>query len=139
MIKKLLYLLPLLFLLACQSVKIEKVEEKYPDNKKKIVRFYQEKEGKEILLEEKHFHQNGKLKMNGKFLNGKRDGEWMSYFPNDQLQSTGTFINGVRTGAVKVYQHNGTLIYEGFFKEGKEFGHWKFYTSDGKLAKEEDF
>jgi antitoxin component YwqK of YwqJK toxin-antitoxin module len=137
--KKLVYLLPLLFLMACQSAAIEKIEETYPDNAKKVVRFYQEKRGKEILQEEKHFYQNGKLKMNGKFLNGKRDGEWKSYFANDQIQSIGSFINGIRTGEVKVYRPNGTLIYEGFYKEGKQFGHWKFYTSAGQLANEEDY
>mgnify|MGYP005991425983 CR=1 FL=1 len=137
--KNLIYFLSLLFLMACNSSIIEKIEETHPDNSKKIVRFYQKQEGKEKLLEEKHFYQNGKLKMHGKFLNGKRTGEWKSYFANDQLQSSGTFINGIRTGEVKVYQPNGTLIYEGFYEGGKQVGHWKFYTKEGRLAKEEDF
>lgn len=137
--KQLIYLILPLLLMACQPTEIKKVEETYPDNTKKIVRFYQEKEGKEILQEEKHFYQNGKLKMQGKFLNGKRDGEWKSYFANAQIQSTGTFTNGLRTGEVKTYQPNGILIYEGFYKEGKQYGHWKFYTKTGEIAKEEDY
>ena len=137
--KKVIYLLSLLFLIACQSSKIEKIEESYPDNSKKVVSFYQEQDGKQILIEEKHYYQSGKLKMNGEFLNEKRDGEWKSYFENGDIQSIGSFKNGFRTGEAKVYRANGSLMYEGFFKEGKEFGHWKFYTSEGKLAKEEDF
>ena len=137
--KKLVYILPLLFLIACQSSKVERVEASYPDNSKKIVSVYQIENGEENLLEEKHFYQNGKLKMKGKFLNGKREGEWKSYFANDQIQSTGTFGNGVRTGEVKIYHPNGNLMIEGFYKEGKEFGHWKFYTKAGKLAREKDF
>ncbi len=137
--KKLIYLLPLLLLMACQDAVIEKVEETYPDNAKKLVSYYKDEGGKEVLVEEEHFHQNGKLKMSGKFLNGKREGEWKAFFDNEQIQSLGTFINGERTGLAKIYYPNGKLRYEGFYENDKEVGHWKFYTEEGKLTKEEDF
>ena len=137
--KKLIYLIPLLLLMACESPIIEKIEETYPDNAKKKVSYFQEQEGKEVIVEEKHYHQNGKLKMAGKFVNGKRDGEWKAFFENDQIQSLGTFKNGQRTGLAKIYYPNGNLRYEGFYEKNKEVGHWKFYTEAGKLAKEEDF
>lgn len=125
--------------MACESPIIEKVEETYPDNSKKRVTYVQEQDGKEVLVEEKHFHQNGKLKMGGKFLNGKREGEWKAFFENEQIQSLGTFKDGLRTGDAKIYYANGNIRYEGFYEKDKEVGHWKFYTEAGKLTKEEDF
>ncbi len=137
--KQLLYFIPLLFLIACESPIIEKVKETYPDNAKKLVSYFQVEDGKEVVVEEKHFHQNGKFKMGGKFLNGKREGEWKAYFKNDQIQSLGTFKDGRRTGVGKVYYPNGNLRYEGFYKDDKETGHWKFYTEAGKLSQEKDY
>jgi antitoxin component YwqK of YwqJK toxin-antitoxin module len=137
--KKIIYLIPLLFLMACVSPIIEKVVETYPDNAKKTVTFHQDKDGKQVLVEEKHFYQNGTLKMGGKFVNGKREGEWKAFFENEQIQSLGTFKDGLRTGGAKIYYPNGNIRYEGFYEKDKEVGHWKFYTEAGKLTKEEDF
>lgn len=129
----------ILALVACENPIIEKIEESYPDNQAKKISFFQEVDGKEVKVEEKHFHPNGKLKMTGKFLNRKREGEWKAYFNNDQLQSLGTFKNGIQTGKSKVYFPNGELRYEGQYENDKKIGHWKFYNEQGKLIKEEDF
>ncbi len=125
--------------MACENPIIKKVEETYPGNEKKKVCYYQEQNNKEVKVEEKHFHQNGELKMSGKFVNGKRDGEWNAYFENKQLQSTGTFKDGKRKGDAKVYFPNGQLMYEGFYENNKEIGHWKFYNERGKLVQEKDY
>ena len=137
--KRFIYLLLVVLAVACQNPVIEKVEETYPDNQPKRISFFQEIKGKEIKVEEKHFHSNGKLKMTGKFLNGKREGEWKAYFDNSQLQSLGTFKNGIQTGETKVYFFNGKLRYEGQYENNKEIGHWKFFNEQGKLIKEQDF
>ncbi len=137
--KRLIYLLPFLLLLACDSQIVEKVEETYPDNAKKRVTYTQNQDGKDVIVEEKHFHQNGEFKMGGKFVDGKRDGEWKAFFDNGQIQSLGTFKDGLRTGEAKIYYPNGNLRYEGFYEADKEVGHWKFYTEAGKLTKEQDF
>ena len=138
--KQIVYLFSLLiFLMACDSPIIEKVEETYPGNEPKKVSYYQEVDGKEVQVEEKHFHQNGELKMSGKFVNGKRDGEWNAYFENKQIQSSGTFKEGKRTGTAKIYFSNGQLMYEGFYENNKEVGHWNFYNEQGRLVKEKDY
>jgi len=125
--------------MACESPIIEKIETKHPNGEKDKVSFYQEIEGKEMLMEEKHFHDNGVLKMEGKFLNGKREGVWKAFFNNEQLQSLGTFKDGLRIGEAKIYYPNGQLRYEGQYESDKQTGHWKFYNEEGKLVKEEDF
>ncbi|PCJ28526.1 MAG: hypothetical protein COA97_00825 [Flavobacteriales bacterium] len=136
---RIIYLISIIFLIACESPLIKKIDSTYPNNASKKISYFQEIDGKEMKVEEKYFHQNGKLKMNGKFLNGKREGEWVAYFNNEQLQSIGTFKNGYRVGEAKVYFPNGQMRYEGQYENDKEVGHWKFYNEQGKLVKEEDF
>ncbi len=136
---RIFYLIIIIFLMACESPIVEKIEETYPDNQPKKISYFQEIEGVEVKIEEKYFYQNGKLKMVGKFLNGKREGVWKAYFNNEQLQSEGMFKAGLREGAAKVYFPNGNLRYEGQYNNDKEVGHWKFYNEQGKLIQEKDF
>lgn len=126
-------------LFACQTPIIEKTTIKYPNGEKKKIEFFQEIEGKEVLVEEKHFHDNGKFKMGGGFKNGLRDGEWKAFFKNGQLQSEGIFKEGKRFGIAKVYFSNGQLMYEGQYENDKEIGHWKFYNEKGKLVNEKSY
>ena len=137
--KRVLYLLMVLFLISCENPIIERVDETYPDNQPKKVSYIQMQDDKEVKLEEKYFHVDGKLKMNGKFLNGEREGEWVAYFENEQVQSMGTFKAGNRIGAAKVYFPNGQLRYEGQYDNNKEVGKWKFYNEQGDLVEEKDF
>lgn len=131
-------LLSVLFF-ACDAPIIEKVDSKYPNNEPKKITYYQEIDGKEVLVEEKNLFDNGKFKMGGKFKDGLREGEWKAYFENEQLQSEGVFKGGKRYGIAKVYYPNGKLRYEGQYENDKEVGHWKFYNEGGKLVKEQDF
>ncbi len=135
----LIFLTISLFLFACESPIIEKIDSKYPNGEKKKVSLYQEVEGKEVLVEETHYHDNGKFKMGGKFKDGKREGEWNAYFANDQLQSEGVFKAGKRYGIARVYYPNGKLRYEGQYENDKEVGHWKFYNEKGILVDEKDY
>jgi len=137
--KNLFYLVLFFSFIACGNSINEKVETTHPNGKRDKVCYYKNVDGKEILVEEKHYHLNGVLKMTGKFLNGKREGEWTAYFDNEQLQSSGIYKNGLRTGIAHIYFSNGKLLYEGMYKDDKETGHWKFYNKSGKLVNEKDF
>ena len=126
-------------LYACTEPLTEKIEGKYPNQQPKLISYYKSVDGKEVKVEEKHYHDNGQLKMVGKLVDGKRDGEWVAYFNNGQVQSEGFFENGNREGIARVFFPNGQLRYEGQYKNNKETGHWKFYNEQGKLIKEQDF
>ncbi|MDF1673876.1 MAG: hypothetical protein P1U41_10235 [Vicingaceae bacterium] len=128
-----------LTLFACETPVVEKIVSKHPNGEKKKVEFFQNIDGKEVLVEEKHFFDDGKFKMGGKFKDGLRDGEWKAYFQNKQLQSEGFFKEGKRFGIAKVYFPNGQLMYEGQYENDKEIGHWKFYNEKGKLVNEKDY
>lgn len=44
------------------------------------------------------YHENGKLKGKGSYINGKRDGYWMLYWGDEELQTKGSYIKGQRVG-----------------------------------------
>lgn len=129
----------IIFLVACERPIVEKIDSTYPDNQPKKISYFQEQDGKEVKVEEKYFHQNGKLKMGGKFLNGKREGEWKAYFDTEQLQSEGSFKEGKQLGITRVHYPNGKLRYEGQYENDMQVGHWKFYNEQGILKEEKDF
>jgi antitoxin component YwqK of YwqJK toxin-antitoxin module len=139
MIRRIFFLIIVFTLFSCEPPIVEKVIETHPDNAPKLVEYFQEIDGKEVLVEQKEFHPNGQFKMGGQFLNGKRTGNWEAYFEDGKTQSIGEFIDGERTGIVKVYFPTGKLYYEGQYENGKEAGHWKFYNEAGKLVNEKDF
>ena len=137
--KKITYLFSFLLFIGCQNKVIEKVEETFPNEAKKVVFFYEVNDKKKVLIREKHFYPNGKLKMEGAILNGKRNGKWIAYFEDEKTQSIGFFENGFRKDEVEVYYPNGNVMYKGFFKKDKKVGLWKFYTKSGKLASEKKY
>lgn len=136
--KKLFFIIFSIILVSCESI-TEEVEGTYPNNQAKKISYYKSVEGEKIKVEVKEFYLDGQLKMGGKFLDGKRTGEWKAYFEDGKLQSEGAFLKGKRTGKGKVFYPSGTLRYEGEYKDGIKTGHWKFYDSQGNLAEEKDY
>ncbi|MCO6501177.1 MAG: hypothetical protein J5I47_12485 [Vicingus serpentipes] len=127
-------------LYACEAPPIEeRVEETFANGQPKTIHYVQQIDGKEEVVEQKAFFENGQFKMGGKLLKGKREGMWKAYFEDGKLQSEGEFEGGVRMGIGKVYYPNGQLMYEGQYENDKAIGHWKFYNEEGKLTKEKDF
>ncbi len=135
--KPYLLLTCILFILCSCGDKItEKTEETYPNKKPKTVGFYKLVEGKEIKVREKDFYDNGKVKMEGEFVDGKRSGKWKAYYDNGKIWSEGEFLNGERTGLAKIYYPNGKLDTEGEYTNGKQTGTWKYYNEQGTLQEE---
>ena len=61
------------------------------------------------------YHENGKVKWRGNFIEGKEDGLWEEYHNNDKLKVQGNYLKGNR------------------IKE------WKYYNKKGKLSKTENY
>ena len=58
----------------------------------------------------KEYWDNGKLKFEGEYLNGKRNGKGKEYYENGKLKFEGEYLNGERNGKVKEYYYrNGKL------------------------------
>ena len=65
----------------------------------------------------------------GSKIDGKKNGEWISYFPNGNIQSICHFNKGVPNGPIIVYNEKGSTLYRGNFKNGDKVGEWIFYDS----------
>ena len=105
------------------------------------------------------WYENGKIKDEGNFKDGKMSGKWTGYEPkqgrylyigswsNDikvgkwlnysergDLQSLITYgKDGELNGLSRIYNENGRLISEGKFKAGRRTGRWKYYYDFGAL------
>ena len=82
---------------------------------------------------------NGIIKMKGYYVNGKRNGQWTSFFESGNVQSEGFFKDGLRDGKALVYHGNGKIYYEGYYKDGREVGKWVFYDESGNKVNEKDY
>ena len=81
----------------------------------------------------KDYYDNGKLKFEGEYLNGKRNGKAKEFYHNGFLKFEGEYLNDERNGKAKEYYDNGNLIYEGEYLKGKKKGRAKVYNYDGLL------
>ena len=90
-----------------------------------------------------------------KFIDGKEDGAFYSYFENGQIQNIGTYQNGDKKGIWKDYHDNGTLkseidfqqkppLKKEFFSNGnlkakgdisgdEKSGNWAYYYDNGTI------
>ncbi|MBK7629595.1 MAG: toxin-antitoxin system YwqK family antitoxin [Ignavibacteriales bacterium] len=76
---------------------------------------------------------NDKVQISGKMKNNKNVGEWKYYFPTGSIETTGSFDNDIPTGKWTWYNQSGKIIEEGNLLNGLRVGEWKNYDSTGKL------
>ena len=77
----------------------------------------------------KEYYDDGKLKFEGEYLNGKRNGRCREYYDNGHLELEGQYLSGERNGKGKEYHYDGSLWFEGEYKNGKK-RNGKFYEND---------
>ena len=61
----------------------------------------------------KEYYDNGKLKFEGDYINGERNGKGKEYYDNGKLKFVGEYLKGKRICQGKEYDINGFLIFEG--------------------------
>ena len=122
---------------ACQDNevrKVEKVAHRYAESNKPWVIYYYDVVGKDSTwVEEKWYHENGILSLEGKIVDDKREGLFKGYYPSGELMSVGKFVKGKREGKGKIYYENGQVSTENEYRNGKPYGIWKYYDGDGNL------
>lgn len=97
--------------------------------------YYYDVVGKDSTwVEERWFHENGVLNLEGKIVDDKREGEFRGYFPSGELMSVGKFVKGKREGKGKIYHENGVVNTENEYRNGKPYGIWKYYDENGSLV-----
>ena len=65
----------------------------------------------------------------GKVKEGKRDGEWLTYYHEGQLSTKNTYKEGKLHGESLMYNKNGTIYSKSHYKDGKLDGDWFYYTN----------
>jgi len=117
------------------TILMEKVIEKYPDGSVKAIEEFETLEGAQKLYGYKEFYPSGKVKIEGRYNDGKkRDGLWQAYFENGNNWSIGTYIDGKENGEKKVWYENGKVRYTGQMKEGKPIGEWNVWDEKGNVT-----
>ncbi|MGP8216248.1 MAG: toxin-antitoxin system YwqK family antitoxin [Bacteroidia bacterium] len=82
---------------------------------------------------------NGVVKMQGNYKDGKRTGEWQSFYPDGKLNSDEYFTDGQTEGNVVVYFENGQKMYEGQNHNGKMVGVWRYWNERGQPTSTKDY
>ncbi len=135
----LLFVFSLFTLHNCASGLEEIISESYADGTPKVVKYY-EGEGKEkTMVKEATYYPDGKLRMEGEYHQGLKDGKWVSFYPNGNPWSEGNYVQGVNDGQTITWHENGQKYYEGFYKNNQRAGLWKFWNEAGELIKEIDY
>lgn len=142
--KKLLSIFILaLILSSCTSGEVrncEKVVRRHDTNNTPWIVYYYDVVGRDSTwVEEKWYHDNGVLNLEGPIVNGKREGLFKGYYPSGKLMSTGVFHDGLREGRGVVYHENGNISIEGNYKDGAMTGIWKFYDENGEVIDVQEY
>lgn len=136
--KKLLIIIVLVMVfVSCQNKTVrhvQKVAHYYAETDLPWVIYYYDVVGKDSTwVEERWFHENGVLELEGKIVDNQREGEFKGYFPSGELMSVGKFVKGKREGKGVIYYENGQVNVENEYRNGKPYGIWKKYDEDGNL------
>lgn len=68
---------------------------------------------------------------NGEYVDGKKEGRWVSYFANGNKMSEGGYRSGQKEGVWVQYWPNGNKKSEATFVDGKYTGHYVCYYENG--------
>ena len=86
------------------------------------------------------YYPSGILKIKG-FHNQalNRDGLWISYYEEGTKWSESYYLDGKRDGHSITFYPNGQIRYVGEYKKDEKIGTWTFYDEAGNLTHEEKY
>ncbi|HEY0177609.1 MAG TPA: hypothetical protein VGC08_14600, partial [Pedobacter sp.] len=73
------------------------------------------------------FEINGKerfIAVTGKYLDGKRNGRWISYYPDGKMKEIVTYYQDIIHGPYQFFDMNGKIEIQGLYVAGKKSGTW---------------
>lgn len=119
---------------------MQKVAYYHPESQLPWIIYYYDVVGEDSTwVEEKRFHENGVLSLEGKIVDNQREGEFRGYFPTGELMSVGSFVKGKREGKGKLYYDNGQVYVENEYCNDDPCGTWRMYDEFGNLIKEGNY
>ncbi|HJU46037.1 MAG TPA: TonB family protein [Chitinophagaceae bacterium] len=105
-----------------------------------------------------YFHRDGSLQQTGKYMDGQKEGLWLSYHSNGMMKDSITYVNGKPVNTSFAWHSNGYLADSTYWATDsggnsvswtsealldavghynankKRHGEWKFYHTNGKLS-----
>lgn len=78
--------------------------------------------------------ENGKMALEGQYLDKLRTGAWKHYSPEGPLFAQGSYIKGEKIGKWSFYYPSGAISCEGNYVEDLRSGEWKIYSPEGKVS-----
>lgn len=132
-------LIIILLSVACKPTIVNVVEETFNDGSTKMIMEYEISYGDSIPIHRVDYHLDGSKRMEGYFLDGKRDGEWLSWHENGKIWSKGYFKEGERTGKSWIYYKSGKPYMKGSYSNGKKTGQWLVFDEEGIVIGDQTF
>lgn len=86
------------------------------------------------IVSKKLFYENGTLKSNTPYVDGKIEGVYKEYYEDGTLAGIENYKNDLFQGESKSYHKNEELKHIGRNVNGKQEGTWKYYYDNGSLG-----
>lgn len=135
--KNIIYISLLAALIVACSPEIERVVvQTYPDGKVELEQYFVFANNDSVLVKEIGFYPDGQKRIEGEYLEGKRNGKWTYWYDNGKKWSEAGYKTDLREGKSTVWHESGLKYYEGSYKDGERIGRWRFWDEQGKLLKE---
>ena len=87
----------------------------------------------------KRYHHTGELYIKGKYVDGLKEGKWISFKKNGDKSSITLYQNGKANGVYTEYHKNGILSKSGFYKDGERIGRWIEHYSNGQIKSNHNY
>lgn len=81
-------------------------------------------------------YKKGTIVEEGEYIDNKRQGLWMKYYPTGSLKSEITYELNKPKGYYAIYFPNGEMEETGFWKENKNVGNFQRFYENGQLAQD---
>jgi len=94
---------------------------------------------RKFFKESSHYHENGKLKQQGFYHSGIKNGEWKEWDQNGRLIGTSEYTDGRKDGIWKVFDQKGNVRVEMNFKNNQKTGTWLWRNENGKIIRTEKY
>lgn len=81
----------------------------------------------------KSYHKNGKIKFEGTYTNGTKDGNFLWVYSNGSVSKKTTYNNGLEEGDYFEFFQNGNIMKKGHFSNGQLNGEWIENFENGRV------
>ena len=97
------------------------------------------KDNKEHGILETYWGDNGKLRVQMEFIEGKKNGKEIDFHTNGEVDTITTFKDDYANGPYFKYREGGALAVKGFMKDEERHGRYEIYYESGQLENAGDY